>query len=80
MACQYDDPRKAVDALIAEANARWMREEQVIDDTTVIVALLDVPADAVAGGSVNPAAVTVGARVASGSVGVGAGPGPSPSR
>jgi serine/threonine protein phosphatase PrpC len=38
------DPRKAVDALITEANARWMREEQVVDDTTVIVAFLDVPA------------------------------------
>ena len=38
-----DDPRKAVDMLVAEANARWMKEEQVIDDTTVIVAFLDVP-------------------------------------
>lgn len=37
-----DDPRKAVDVLVAEANARWMREEQVIDDTTVIVIYLDV--------------------------------------
>jgi hypothetical protein len=42
-AAHGDDPRKAVDALIAEANARWMREEQVIDDTTVIVAFLDPP-------------------------------------
>ena len=39
-----DDPRKAVDVLVAEAGARWMKEEQVIDDTTVIVAFLDVPA------------------------------------
>ena len=38
-----DDPRQAVEVLIAEANARWMKEEQVIDDTTVIVAYLDVP-------------------------------------
>ena len=38
-----DDPRQAVEVLIAEANARWMKEEQVIDDTTVIVAFLDVP-------------------------------------
>ena len=38
-----DDPRKAVDILVAEAGARWMKEEQVIDDTTVIVAFLDVP-------------------------------------
>lgn len=37
------DPRRAVDALVAEANARWMKEEQVIDDTTVICAFLDVP-------------------------------------
>lgn len=39
-----DDPKKAVDILVAEANTRWMKEEQVIDDTTVIVAFLDVPA------------------------------------
>jgi serine/threonine protein phosphatase PrpC len=39
-----DDPKRAVDVLVAEANARWMKEEQVIDDTTVIVAFLDVPA------------------------------------
>ncbi len=38
-----DDPRKAVDALVAEANARWLNAESVIDDTTVIVAYLDVP-------------------------------------
>jgi serine/threonine protein phosphatase PrpC len=36
------DPKAAVDVLIDEANARWMREEQVIDDTTVIVAFLKV--------------------------------------
>jgi serine/threonine protein phosphatase PrpC len=39
-----EDPRKAVDVLVAEANARWMKEEQVIDDTTVIVVYLNVPA------------------------------------
>lgn len=33
-----DDTRRTVDLLIMEANARWMKEEQVIDDTTVIVA------------------------------------------
>lgn len=33
-------PSEAVDTLVREANARWMREEQVIDDTTVIVAHL----------------------------------------
>jgi len=37
-----NDPKKAVDVLIEEANARWMKEEQVIDDTTVIVCFLDV--------------------------------------
>lgn len=37
-----DDPKKAVDILVQEANTRWMREEQVIDDTTVVVAFLDV--------------------------------------
>jgi len=34
------EPRYAVDKLISEANERWMREEQVIDDTTVCVAFL----------------------------------------
>lgn len=38
MVTKYDTPKKAVDALIVEANARWMKQEQVIDDTTVIVA------------------------------------------
>mmetsp|Transcript_31348 Transcript_31348/g.65995 ORF Transcript_31348/g.65995 Transcript_31348/m.65995 type:complete len:366 (+) Transcript_31348:134-1231(+) len=33
-------PAEAVDILVKEANARWMQEEQVIDDTTVIVAHL----------------------------------------
>ena len=37
-----NDPKLAVDVLIEEANARWMKEEQVIDDTTVIVCFLDV--------------------------------------
>eukprot|EP00753_Platysulcus_tardus_P014141 PLAT4122.1.p1 GENE.PLAT4122.1~~PLAT4122.1.p1 ORF type:complete len:334 (+),score=196.38 PLAT4122.1:30-1031(+) len=37
------DPKKAVDLLVAEANARWLREEQVIDDTTVIVAHIRFP-------------------------------------
>ena len=34
------EPKKAVDMLVAEAGARWMKEEQVIDDTTIIVAYL----------------------------------------
>jgi len=40
MAVETTEPRYAVDKLISEANARWMREEQVIDDTTVCVAFL----------------------------------------
>jgi serine/threonine protein phosphatase PrpC len=40
-------PAEAVDLLVKEANARWMQEEQVIDDTTVIVAhLFDFKASA----------------------------------
>eukprot|EP00529_Nitzschia_sp_RCC80_P031152 CAMPEP_0113512512 /NCGR_PEP_ID=MMETSP0014_2-20120614/39378_1 /TAXON_ID=2857 /ORGANISM="Nitzschia sp." /LENGTH=356 /DNA_ID=CAMNT_0000408873 /DNA_START=124 /DNA_END=1190 /DNA_ORIENTATION=+ /assembly_acc=CAM_ASM_000159 len=31
-------PAQAVDTLVTEAGTRWMQEEQVIDDTTVIVA------------------------------------------
>jgi serine/threonine protein phosphatase PrpC len=33
-------PCDAVDALVTEAATRWMHEEQVIDDTTIIVACL----------------------------------------
>lgn len=33
-------PAQAVDNLVTEAGTRWMQEEQVIDDTTVIVANL----------------------------------------
>jgi serine/threonine protein phosphatase PrpC len=33
-------PAQAVDTLVTEAGTRWMAEEQVIDDTTVIVANL----------------------------------------
>jgi serine/threonine protein phosphatase PrpC len=36
------DPKVAVDLLIMEANRRWMKEEQVIDDTTVIVAYVNI--------------------------------------
>jgi serine/threonine protein phosphatase PrpC len=35
--------RRTVDLLIMEANGRWMKEEQVIDDTTVIVATVGPP-------------------------------------
>ena len=40
IAATTTEPRYAVDKLISEANERWMREEQVIDDTTVCVAFL----------------------------------------
>lgn len=40
MAHGYDDCTTMVNELVQEANNRWMREEQVIDDTTVIVAML----------------------------------------
>lgn len=33
-------PAQAVDTCVTEAGTRWMQEEQVIDDTTVIVANL----------------------------------------
>lgn len=33
-------PAEAVDLLVKEANARWMQEEQVVDDTSIIVAHL----------------------------------------
>lgn len=36
------DPKVAVDLLIMEANRRWMKEEQVIDDTTVIVVYVNL--------------------------------------
>ncbi len=35
-----DAPPSSVESLVKEANLRWMREEQVIDDTTVITAFL----------------------------------------
>ncbi|KAF4034820.1 Protein phosphatase 2C [Phytophthora infestans] len=41
MAMGQQDPKVAVDLLIMEANRRWMKEEQVIDDTTIIVAYID---------------------------------------
>lgn len=41
MAMGQQDPKVAVDLLIMEANRRWMKEEQVIDDTTIIVVYID---------------------------------------
>jgi serine/threonine protein phosphatase PrpC len=40
MACGAPCPSTGVDVLVKEANARWIKEEQVIDDTTVIIANL----------------------------------------
>lgn len=40
MVAETSEPRFAVDKLISEASARWMREENIIDDTTVCVAFL----------------------------------------
>jgi serine/threonine protein phosphatase PrpC len=40
IAVNTTEPRFAVDRLISESNERWMKEEQVIDDTTVCVAFL----------------------------------------
>jgi serine/threonine protein phosphatase PrpC len=40
MAQAENAPAEAVDVLVKEACQRWMQEEQVIDDTTVIVANL----------------------------------------
>ena len=37
----WGDPRAAVDELVRLSNARWMEEEQVIDDTTIIVVFLE---------------------------------------
>ena len=36
----YRQKGRLMDRLISESNERWMREEQVIDDTTVCVAFL----------------------------------------
>jgi len=37
MVANSENLKESVDKLVAEANDRWMQEEQVIDDTTVIV-------------------------------------------
>ena len=41
MAMGQRDPKVAVNLLVKEANRRWMKEEQVIDDITIIVAYVD---------------------------------------
>mmetsp|Transcript_14594 Transcript_14594/g.29370 ORF Transcript_14594/g.29370 Transcript_14594/m.29370 type:complete len:398 (+) Transcript_14594:278-1471(+) len=40
---QKKDPQAACDFMVSEANRRWRKEEEVIDDTTVIVVFLNVP-------------------------------------
>lgn len=40
IAASTSEPRFAVDKLISESNERWMKEELVIDDTTVCVCFL----------------------------------------
>ena len=37
------NPAKAVDELVEESKKRWLKEENVVDDTTIVVAYLDVP-------------------------------------
>ena len=38
MVAKYESPEEATNELIKEAKTRWLREEEVIDDTTVVVA------------------------------------------
>jgi hypothetical protein len=38
MACKHTSTEDAVNELIKEAKTRWLREEEVIDDTTVVMA------------------------------------------
>mmetsp|Transcript_13748 Transcript_13748/g.16361 ORF Transcript_13748/g.16361 Transcript_13748/m.16361 type:complete len:341 (+) Transcript_13748:53-1075(+) len=40
MAAKYNSTEDAVNELIKEAKTRWLREEEVIDDTTVVVACI----------------------------------------
>lgn len=40
MVAHCENPTRGVEMLMKEANSRWMAEEQVIDDTTIIVANL----------------------------------------
>ena len=36
------DPEAAVELLAKESHRRWMREEQVVDDTTICVCYFDI--------------------------------------
>ena len=40
--CPKNDPAVAVEILAKESNKRWMREEQVVDDTTIAVAYFNI--------------------------------------
>ena len=40
IATETGSPKACVEALVEESNARWMKNEQVIDDTTIAVAFL----------------------------------------
>ena len=40
MVASSGSPTESVEVLVKEANSRWMQEEQVIDDTTIITAHL----------------------------------------
>lgn len=41
--CQKGDVNGALTAIVKDANARWTREEDVVDDITAVIVLLDVP-------------------------------------
>ena len=40
VATETGSPKACVEALVEESNARWMKNEQVIDDTTIAIAFL----------------------------------------
>ncbi len=40
LASIYSKPKDAVNALIQESTARWLSEDQVVDDTTVVIGFL----------------------------------------
>eukprot|EP00397_Hematodinium_sp_SG-2012_P023570 GEMP01024497.1.p1 GENE.GEMP01024497.1~~GEMP01024497.1.p1 ORF type:complete len:372 (+),score=88.56 GEMP01024497.1:181-1296(+) len=42
--CNRGDVNGALTAITKEARARWSKEEEVIDDITAVIALLDIPA------------------------------------
>ena len=51
IATETGSPKACVEALVDESNARWMKNEQVIDDTTIAVAFLS--ADLIAAAASN---------------------------